>query len=160
MALLAARTRASRPFQRLASSVSQVKDFNQRFLLPNTIVDDDWTVDKLPHPGTLLDRNPHIREASEEIEMIQKIGSEARGGAGVIVGDIAGDASEILQCFLCVLESEIHLGSSFRMCSLETVFPDSASLRPSSIAARVSSSSIAGAVSASSKLWAFCMARY
>jgi len=76
-----------------------------------------------------------------QIQMVKQGLPEARCHLGVILGDAADDLSEIVQGSLREEELAVHWGKRLRTSVAGTVRPGVASSRPSSMAARVSSSS-------------------
>ena len=91
--------------------------------------------------------------------MVQQRASKAGGSLGVVLGNVADDFGEIVQRPLRVEEAVIDWGKRLRTSSAGTVRPASASRTPSSMAARVSSSSSskAGAGFPNSNFFALAM---
>src|SRR5277367_2793806 len=128
-------------------------------VLVDAVVDQDWAVDQLADVAASSDQGTHARESGQQINVIEKGAAEAGGGLVVIFGDAADDLVDIVQRFFRVAECVVHLASTSRAFSGDATRPASASRMPSSMAARVSSSSSSrmGAGFSRSNLCAFAI---
>src|SRR5262249_4685525 len=128
-------------FRRFAGGVAEVQNFDQPLVLADLVVHQDRTVGEFTYPSALANCGAHSRGSREQLHMIEQGIAEAFRGSRIILGNVADNFRKALQRFLGEEESEIHLGRSSLTLSMGTVRPDLASRSPSSIAARVASSS-------------------
>jgi len=136
-----------------------MKHFDCLHVFVDQVVDEDRAMQQLSDFSAFSDHGAHAREAGEQVNMIEQGIAEEGCGFAVVLGNVADDFGEIVQRFLRVEETVVHLGSNSRTFSAGTTRPASASRMPSSMAARVSSfsSSRMGAGLSRSNLRAFAI---
>lgn len=127
--------------RRFAGGVAQVQNLDESFVFADLVINQDRTMRELTHAGALANGDTYARESREQLHVIEQGIAKMLRSIRILFGDVADYFLEVLQCFLGEKESEIHLGRSSLTFSIGTVRPDLASRKPSSIAARVASSS-------------------
>jgi hypothetical protein len=121
--------------------MAQVKDLDQASLLVDLVVRQDWAMPQLSHPRPLADSASQAQRTDQQIQMVEPGFGKTGGGLSIVVGNVADNFREAVQRFLRVEEAGVHLGTSLRTGSAGTIRPVFASRMPSSMAARVFSSS-------------------
>jgi len=121
--------------------MTEVKNLYEPLFFLDLIVNQNRAMQQLADPRSFPDGATHVRKASEQINVVQQRTSKAGGCLGVVLGNVADDFREIVQRPLRVEEAVIHWGKRLRTSSAGTVRPAAASRTPSSMAARVFSSS-------------------
>lgn len=110
------------------------------------------------YAGPFSDRATHARKPAKQIHVVKQSAPKTHGSLAVVLGNMADDFSEIAYRPLCEEEAVIHLGKRLRTSSIGVVRPSSASRMPSSIAARVFSSSSSSGGDGLSKSNSFALA--
>ncbi len=131
--------------------MAEMKNLNQTLVFMNLVVNQNRTVDQLAGARPFAGDIPHTWEPAEQIHVIQQRFAKAGSSLVVVLGDMPNNLGQIVQRSLREEDPVIHLGKSFRTSSMGTVRPASASRMPSSMAAKVSSSSSSSTEVGSSK---------
>jgi hypothetical protein len=121
--------------------MTEVQHLHKVLIVTDSIVNHHRTVLQFAHAGLFSDSAAHIGKPSEQIHVVEQSVAKTGGRLAVVFGNLAEDLGEIAQRLLREEDAVIHLGRSLRTFSIGEVRPASASRIPSSIAARVSSSS-------------------
>jgi hypothetical protein len=126
--------------------MTEVKHLDYMFILTDSVVHKNGTMLQFSYAGAFSDNSTHVRKPFEQIHMVEQSVAKTQGGVAIVVGNTVDDFSEIAYRPLREEEAVIHLCKRLRTSSMGVIRPASTSRMPSSIAARVfsSSSSIAG----------------
>jgi hypothetical protein len=119
----------------------QVENFHDMSVFAQLVIHQNGAVREFPDPRSFADYAAHTGKPHEQFDVVQQRIAETGSSLGVVFGDVADYFGEIVQRSLRDEEAVIHFGMSLRTCSSSTVRPALASRMPSSMAARVASSS-------------------
>ena len=121
--------------------MADVNNLDFTFGFADVIVDEKWAVQQFADLRPFSNQASHTWETGEQLDVLDQGPAKVGGSLCILLGNVANDFGEIVQRLLRVEESVVHLGKRRRTSSAGTVRPVSASRIPSSMAARVSSSS-------------------
>ncbi len=79
----------------MACDMPEVEDLDDLSVLLQLIVDPDRSVQDFSYAGSLCNRRPHVREAPEQIDVIQKGVSESLRSSRVVGADVVQEDLEI-----------------------------------------------------------------
>jgi hypothetical protein len=121
--------------------MTEVKHFQETLIFMDLVVDQNRAMQQLANTRPFSDGASHTGKAGQQVNVVKQSISKARSRLSVVPGDVADDLGEVVQCPLREEEAVIHLGKSSRTFSIGVDRPALASRMPSSMAARVASSS-------------------
>ena len=75
--------------------MAEMKDLNQTLLLMDLVVDENRAVDQLPHPRSLANGVPHMREPAEQIDVIKQGLAKTGSDIVLVLSDMRHDLGQI-----------------------------------------------------------------
>jgi hypothetical protein len=76
--------------------MAEVENFDQSLLLKDLVVNENRAVDQLTHLRPFADGVSHVREAPEQIDVVQQGLAKTGGSLAVVLGDMAHDPGQVV----------------------------------------------------------------